>query len=115
MHLQQDILYEISLYLTTRDIFSFSFVSSYYYNNILHNRYIMITHVFTVKKDILNLKFITKLSYKILNLNISDCKNIIDTDFNYLINIYSLNMSNCSQNTITDKAFKYLRGIDRKS
>ena len=42
MYLQLDILYEVSLYLSTHDILSFSFASQYFYRNILNNKSIML-------------------------------------------------------------------------
>src|SRR3989338_9659877 len=111
MELNTDILYQISLFLSTNDILLFSLVSSYYYNNIMYNIPIMISHVFTLNDNLKDLNFLSHLPYRIYNLDLSENEYIMDKDFIYLKGIHTFNISNCAQNTITDKAFQHLKGI----
>ena len=56
-------------------------------------------------------KKIRKTFKKALHVNISYNRKITDKDFKYLKGIYSLDISYCYQKTITDKAFENLHGI----
>src|SRR3989338_4358985 len=111
MQTNSDILYNISLFLSTRDIMLLSMISKKYYKNIMCNIAIMKCHEFTLNKKVENLRIFDKLRYKVYNINLNSNKYIKDEDFNYLKNIYILNMSDCCQYTITDKAFENLRHI----
>jgi len=101
----------ISSYSNTYSMFKLCKTCNKLYTLLLNDKDNMVLHQFTLRKNVLNLKFIENLSYKIQNLCLNASEYITDDDFQYLKGIHTLNMGYCDQETITDKAFENLKGI----
>src|SRR3989338_6031552 len=69
--LPHDSIIEICSFIDTLNILKLSYTCKKLYESILQCRIIMIDKIFTVRKNIHNLVFITKLPYKLYNLDIS--------------------------------------------
>src|SRR3989338_9063491 len=128
-----DIINIICEYIQKNEILKLAKTNKEYYRYIMNEKTIMKKYRFKITQEVKNLDFISKLSYKIFNIdlgyinindvdmkyldeidsiNIENCKNITDKGLKYLKNVRVLNMKSCWQDNITDRGLNYLTRIE---
>ena len=110
MILCSDVIIHICEFISTREMLSLTLTCRDFHSIILFDEKTMKNHTFTVRKKVDNLKFLEKISFRVLNLRLQ-YNPISDNDFSFIRGIHTLNMSHCNQTTITDEAFVHLKGI----
>lgn|SRR3989338_1297999 len=96
-----DLVIDICCYIDTATMLNLSRTCKKYYVMILNSERNMIHKKFSIKKEIKNLNFIQKLSYKIYNLDISQIENSHE-NLKYMQDIHTLYISDYKYSDICE-------------